>query len=319
MTELNNEAYDKVEDARFILENLGMDAERSNERSALVFLSLLGIAPDSPWVSASNPMLGTRAIMDFIRDKYEKNYAPNTRETIRRFTLHQFIEALLVTQNPDKPDRPINSPNWNYQITAETLKLVHHYGQEDWSILLDDYLKSIPGIKSKYAAQREMEKIPLILPNGKNFALTPGGQNILIKSIVEEFCPRFTPGGQIIYIGDAGSKWALFEEKALSSLDVTVDEHGKMPDMVIYLRSKNWLVLIEAASSHGPVDSTRKNELSELFSSSTAGLVYVSCFPSRTEFRKYVDKIAWETDIWCADNPTHMIHYNGERFLGPYN
>ena len=318
MSELSNDAYERVEDARIVLETLGMDAERSNERSALVLLALLRLTPAESWAEAANPMLGTRAIMDFIRDEYGKDYAPNTRETVRRFTLHQFVEAQLVVQNPDEPQRPVNSPKWNYQVTGEALDVLRAYGTDAWQSATDRYLADLPGLKARYAAAREMDRIPLTLPDGSIFTLTPGGQNVLLKAMVEDFCPRFTPGGQVLYIGDAGDKWALFERETLSSLNVEVDEHGKMPDLVIYLPDRNWLVLLEAASSHGPVDSKRQAELANLFAQSTAGLVYVSCFPDRAEFRKYVDKIAWESEVWCADHPTHMIHYNGERFLGPY-
>jgi hypothetical protein len=318
MSELSNDAYERVEDARIALETLGMDAERSNERSALVLLALLRLTPAESWAEAANPMLGTRAIMDFIRDEYGKDYAPNTRETVRRFTLHQFVEAQLVVQNPDEPQRPVNSPKWNYQVTAEALDVLRAYGTDAWQSATDRYLADLPGLKARYAAAREMDRIPLTLPDGSIFTLSPGGQNVLLKAMVEDFCPRFTPGGQVLYIGDAGDKWALFERETLSSLNVEVDEHGKMPDLVIYLPDRNWLVLLEAASSHGPVDSKRQAELAGLFAQSTAGLVYVSCFPNRAEFRKYVDKIAWESEVWCADHPTHMIHYNGERFLGPY-
>lgn len=318
MSELSNDAYERVEDARIALETLGMDAERSNERSALVLLALLRLTPAESWADAANPMLGTRAIMDFIRDEYGKDYAPNTRETVRRFTLHQFMEAQLVVQNPDEPQRPVNSPKWNYQVTGEALDVLRAYGTDAWQSTTDRYLADLPGLKARYAAAREMDRIPLTLPDGSIFTLTPGGQNVLLKAMVEDFCPRFTPGGQVLYIGDAGDKWALFERETLSSLNVEVDEHGKMPDLVIYLPDRNWLVLLEAASSHGPVDSKRQAELADLFAQSTAGLVYVSCFPDRAEFRKYVDKIAWESEVWCADHPTHMIHYNGERFLGPY-
>lgn len=318
MTELNEAAYERVEDARVVLGALGMDAERSNERSALVLLALMRLTPSGSWGEVVNPMLGTRAIMDFIRDEYGKDYAPNTRETVRRFTLHQFVEALLVVQNPDEPERPINSPKWNYQITTEALDVLRTYDTDEWSAAVDRYLAELPGLKFRYAAAREMDRIPLTLPDGSVFTLTPGGQNVLLKAMVEDFCPRFTPGGQVLYIGDAGDKWALFERETLSELKVVVNQHGKMPDLVIYLPDRNWLVLLEAASSHGPVDSKRQAELAELFAESTAGLVYISCFPDRTEFRKYVDKIAWESEVWCADHPTHMIHYDGERFLGPY-
>lgn len=318
MNELNDAARERVEDARIILETLGMDAERSNERSALVLLALLKLTPSESWTEVANPMLGTRAIMDFIRDDYGKDYAPNTREMIRRFTLHQFVEAQLVVQNPDQPQRPVNSPKWNYQVTAEALDVLRTYDTDEWPSAVDRYLAELPGLKARYSAAREMDRIPLTLPDGSVFTLTPGGQNVLLKTMVEDFCPRFTPGGQVLYIGDAGDKWALFERDTLASLKVKVDQHGKMPDLVIYLPDRNWLVLLEAASSHGPVDSKRQAELAELFAESSAGLVYVSCFPDRAEFRKYVDKIAWESEVWCADHPTHMIHYNGERFLGPY-
>lgn len=318
MSELSETAYERVEDARIVLETLGMDAERSNERSALVLLALLCLAPSESWAEAANPMLGTRAIMNFIRDEFGKDYAPNTRETVRRFTLHQFVEVQLVVQNPDEPQRPVNSPKWNYQVTAEALEVLRAYGTDYWQLAVDRYLAELPGLKARYAAAREMDRIPLTLPDGSTFTLTPGGQNVLLKAMVEDFCPRFTPGGQVFYIGDAGDKWALFEREALAALNVKVNEHGKMPDLVIYIPDRNWLVLLEAASSHGPVDSKRQAELADLFAESTAGLVYVSCFPDRAEFRKYVDKVAWESEVWCADHPTHMIHYNGERFLGPY-
>ena len=310
---------ERIHETRELLAAFGMDAERSNERSALVLLSLLGLRPDDPWSSSANLMLGTRAIMNWIRDEYAKDYAPNTRETIRRFTLHQFAEAHLVVQNADQPRRPINSPKWNYQVTTEALAVIQTYGTADFARHLTDYLAVLPGLKWQYGVAREMDRIALTLPTGSQSTLSPGGQNVLLKQIVEQFCPRFTPGAEILYIGDAGDKWALFERDRLAQLGVIVDQHGKMPDLVVYMVDRDWLVLIEAASSHGPVDSKRHSELAALFRSSTAGLVYISCFPDRAEFRKYVEKIAWESEIWCADHPTHMIHYNGPRFLGPYD
>jgi adenine-specific DNA-methyltransferase len=77
-------------------------------------------------------------------------------------------------------------------------------------------------------------------------------------------------------------------------------------------------VLIEAVTSHGPVDIKRHNELKHLFRGSKAGLVFVTAFESRKAAFKYLTQIAWETEVWCADEPDHLIHFNGERFLGPY-
>lgn len=256
--------------------------------------------------------------MDWAARHYAVTYAPNTRETVRRFTLHQFADAGLVLQNPDDPDRPVNSPKWCYQLNPLALDVARSFNTAAFPSLLSSYVREAPGLKTRYAAARAMRRVPVTLPGGGQVTLSPGGQNVLIREMVEEFCPRFTPGGHVLYIGDADTKWAHFEERRLGELGVRVDQHGKMPDLVVYMADRNWLVLLEAASSHGPVDAKRHGELKRLFAGASAGLVFVSCFPSRAEMRKYLADIAWETEAWCADNPTHLIHFNGERFLGPY-
>ncbi|BFO14040.1 BsuBI/PstI family type II restriction endonuclease [Streptomyces olivaceus] len=310
---------DRVTEARQLLQLLGFDSERSNERSAYVLLALLELDPGKGWTQAERSMLRTVQIMQWLREAYDKDYAANSRETIRRFTLHQFVDAGLVVQNPDQPDRPVNSPKWCYQIEPAAFGLITSYGQEGFDERLAEYLAERPGLQAMYAREREMNRIPVQLPGGKEIDLSPGGQNTLIVQIINEFCERYTPNGEVLYIGDADNKWAIFEKDALARLGVKVDSHGKMPDVVVFLRERNWLVLIEAASSHGPVDAKRYRELTELFRGSSAGLVFISALPSRIELRKYLKEIAWETDVWCADNPSHLIHFNGERFLGPYS
>ncbi|HEX5299791.1 MAG TPA: BsuBI/PstI family type II restriction endonuclease [Streptosporangiaceae bacterium] len=309
----------QIQEARRILAQLNFDAERSNERSALVLLALLGLTPGTAWADATSPRLRTVEIMAWLRAHYGKDYKPNTRETIRRFTLHQFAAALLVAQNPDKPDRPVNSPQWCYQVHPRALSLLRGAGDAAFQQDLLGYLAEVPGLRDTYAKARDLRRIPVTLPDSSAVTLSPGGQNVLLKQMIEGFCGYFTPGGQVLYVGDADTKWAVFEHDALAALGVTVDRHGKMPDLVVYMPDKNWLVLMEAASSHGPVDATRHGELAALFGSSTADLVYVSCFPSREDMRGYLPQIAWETEVWCADHPTHLIHFNGERFLGPYD
>ena len=163
-----------------------------------------------------------------------------------------------------------------------------------------------------------MQMIPVQVAEGKEITLTPGVHSELIKQIITEFAPRFAPNSEVIYVGDTGSKIGYFEEKRLASLGVTVDQHGKMPDVVLYFGDKDWLLLVESVTSHGPVDAKRHNELAELFAGSKAGLVYVTALPDRTIMGRYLGEISWETEVWCADAPSHLIHFNGERFLGPY-
>jgi type II restriction enzyme len=308
---------ERIAQAREVLVALDFDQDRSNDRSARTLLAMLGLTAETPWSEASAPILGTRAIMDWIRDQLGHEYAPNSRETIRRFTLHQFVAAALVVENPDVPARPINSPRWCYQISIRALELLRTVDEPGFEERVQAYLAVVPGLCEQYAKARELNRIPVTLPSGEELTLSPGGQNVLLKQIVEDFCSLFTPGGIVLYVGDADEKYAVYHEAELTQLGVIVTQRGKMPDLVVYMPGRNWLVLLEAASSHGPVDATRHAELETLFSEATAGLVYVSCFPSREDMRRYVSLIAWETDVWCADNPTHLIHFNGQRFLGP--
>ena len=308
-----------IRECQWLLRNLGFDRERYNERSALVLLALLGLSPGDPWSESEARLLRTVEIMGWIRDHWETDYKPNTRETIRRHSLHQFVQAHLVIENPDQPTRPINSPKWCYQVTSQALDVIRSHGTPGFNHNLGRYLSERPGLKAVYRQERDLLKIPVILPQGVEVVLTAGGQNTLLKAMIEEFCPRFTPGGTVLYIGDAGDKWLAFEKEVLESLGVSVEDHGKMPDLVVHMEDRNWIVLMEAVTTHGPVDSKRRIELNELFDDCTAGLVFVSCFPDQATMKRYLTEISWETEVWTADHPTHLVHFNGERFLGPYN
>jgi type II restriction enzyme len=314
----HNHFTKRIEEAKAILRDMSLPTAQQNDRSALTLLALLNLKPDTPWSEASKPLLGITPIINFIAEDYGKEYAPNTRETIRRQTIHQFLEAGLIFLNPDQPSRPINSPKTVYQVTENTLELLRAYQSDNWTEKLRQYLTSVETLKMRYAQEREIELISVQVASGKTISLSPGGQNILIEQIINEFCSRFTPDGILIYIGDTGNKWLYFDSESLKALGVTVETHGKMPDIVVYYVQKNWLILIEAVTSHGPVNAKRRNELQILFKDSTAGLVFVTAFLNRRDMVRYLNEIAWETEVWIADSPTHLIHFNGERFLGPY-
>jgi adenine-specific DNA-methyltransferase len=311
------QAKKRIEEALNILKELGLPREQQNERSALTLLALLDLRPSLRWTAAKAPLMGITPMMAFFESHYGKRYAPNTRETVRRQTIHQFLDAGVVVINPDKPDRPTNSPYAVYQIESGLLKLLRTYRTPRWEKGLKTYLSSVETLKKKYAQEREMKRIPIQIMEGKMIALSPGGQNILVERIVSEFCQIFTGGGKLVYIGDTDDKFAYFDEPLLKSLGVTIEAHGKMPDVLVFVESKNWLVLIEAVTSHGPVDPKRRGELKTLFAGCKAGLVFVTAFLDRTSMVKYLNDISWETEVWVADAPTHLIHFNGERFLGP--
>jgi adenine-specific DNA-methyltransferase len=312
-------AKKKIDEALEILKALGVPREQQNERSALTLLSLLGMAPSTQWSRAKAPLMGISPMMEFFETHYGKKYAPNTRETVRRQSIHQFLDAGIVTINPDKPERPTNSPYAVYQIEPGLLKLLTTFGTPEWKKGLETYLASVETLKTRYAQEREMKRIPIEVAPGKTITLSPGGQNVLVERIIKDFCEIFTGGGKLIYVGDTDEKWAYFEKDKLLHLGVTIEAHGKMPDVVVYIQGKNSLVLIEAVTSHGPVNPKRRNELKKLFSGSKAGLVFVTAFLDRQAMTKYLSDISWETEVWVADAPSHLIHFNGERFLGPYS
>jgi hypothetical protein len=308
----------KIQEALEIILALGLPRQQQNERSALTLLSLLDLKPADRWQDAENPLIGITPMMEFFERYYGKKYAPNTRETVRRQTVHQYMQAALIVPNPDKPSRPTNSPKAVYQIEPSALKLLRAYGKRGWKKSLQAYLQTVDSLKKLYDREREVERIPVTLASGQALKLSPGGHNALVKKIIEDFCPIFTPGGRMVYVGDTGEKWAYFDAAILKKLGVKIEEHGKMPDVVVHHGEKNWLVLIEAVTSHGPVNPKRRKELKALFAGSKAGLVFVTAFHDRHKMMKYLDDISWETEVWVAESPTHLIHFNGERFLGPY-
>ena len=307
-----------IEAAREIILALGLPRGQRNERTALCLLALLNLTPGKAWDAAENPLIGITPVMDWVREHYGKDYAPNTRETFRRYSMHQLRDAGVVRYNPDQPDRPVNSPKAVYQIEPAALAMLRTFNTPAWDDHLAAYLAQRETLVARYARERQRVRIPVAVAPGQRISLSPGEHSVLIRAIIEDFAPRFAPGSVLVYAGDTGDKWGYFDADLLARLGVVVDAHGKMPDVVLHWATKNWLLLVEAVTSHGPVDGKRHGELATLFAGCNAGLVYVTAFPNRTVMARYLVDIAWETEVWVADAPSHLIHFNGERFLGPY-
>lgn len=311
-------AQRRIAEALSILKLLGLPRAQQNERSALTLLAILGLTPQTPWSDAQAPLCGITPMMAFFEEHYGRTYAPNTRETVRRQTVHQFLEAGFVIANPDHPGRPVNSPKAVYQIEPTLLRVLQTYGSAEWAERLTIYLNSIQTLRQRYARERSERMLVVQIAEEQTLYLTPGGQNELVKQVLEAFRPHFVPKAEILYVGDAGKKFALFKRDELEELGVTLDEHGKMPDVILFDRVRRWLFLIEAVTSHGPIDGKRHDELRRLFTDASAGLVYVTAFLERKALQKDLANISWETEVWIAESPSHLIHFDGERFLGPF-
>lgn len=301
-----------------VLIALQFGPKQRNEIAAYTLLALLDLKADVLWSEAQAPLCGITPIIDFIATAYGVRYAPNTRETIRDDAVKFFVEAGLLLRNPDDPNRPTNSGKTVYQIEPTALALLRKFGTSEWLPGLEQYLASREAIKHEIVRKRVLARVPVTLPDGSQVALSPGGQNPLIKAIIEHFCATFVPGGIVLYIGDTENKFVHLEAAGLAMLGVILDSAAKIPDVIVHHATKNWLLLIEAVTSAGPVDGKRRKELKELFAGCKAGLVFVTAFENRRTMQSFLSQIAWESEVWIAEDPDHMIHFNGERFLGPY-
>jgi len=308
----------KIEDARDILRALGLPPAQCNEISAITLLALSNISEQDSWEEAARPSLRIHDILIYSRDIYGREYAENTRETVRRQVIHQFEQARVVDKNPDDPSLPTNSPRTHYALTDAALRAISDYETSRWNASVKDFVGSRRTLLEIYQKKRRAQMIPVTLPSGKEVVLSPGVHNQLQAAVVEEFAPRFAPGSVLAYMGDTARKTLHLEEALFERLSIPVTQHDKLPDVVLYDEARNWLFLVEAVTSHGPVSPKRHYELEQMLQDCTAQPIYVSAFPDFSEFKKHLDQIAWETEVWLSEIPDHLIHYNGDKFLGPY-
>jgi type II restriction enzyme len=307
-----------IEEAQQILSALGMPKAQQTEMAASVLLALCRLRPDDAWIQARRESVTvTKGIMDFVRQQYQRTDAPNSRETFRRQVLHQFVQAGLAEYNPDNPTLPTNSPRAHYAISPIALTAIQAFDTSQWQSAVFEYLRQQPGLAATYQSSRQLNRVPVRLPDNMTVNLSPGKHNQLQAAIVQEFAPRFAPGAHLLYLGDTAQKMLVVDIERLAALGIPVTEHSKLPDIVLYDEDRDWIFLIEAVTSHGPMSPKRMVELRIMLSDCTAGRIFVSAFPDFAVFRKYLPAIAWETEVWTSDMPDHMIHFNGDRFLGP--
>lgn len=309
---------DKIAQAQAILKALGLPGSQQNQISALTLLALCGLSINDAWSRAQRDRRSvTKGIMDFIRESYRIAYAPNTKETVRRQVLHQFVLAGVADYNPFEPGLATNSPRAHYAISEAALDAIKTFGTSGWESAVAEFLSHRTALIEVFERRRSKRLIPVRFPDGKLVRLSPGAHNRLQRAVVEQFAPRFVENPQLLYLGDTAKKNLFIQATVLKNLGFPITEHDKLPDVIIYDEKRNWLFLIEAVTSHGPMSKKRVLELELTLASCSAGLIYVSAFPDMTEFRRHTNEIAWDTEVWIAELPEHLIHYNGDRFLGP--
>lgn len=309
----------KISDAIEILKALGLPKAQQNERSGLTLLALLDLKESSKWSASKQRSIRIHDILEFVMTTYGKQYAENTRETIRRQTLHQFEQAGIVERNPDDPQRPTNSPRTVYAIEGETLEVIKKYGTLRWNAAVNKWVKRRGRLIDRYEKRRKKHLISVDLPGGSSVDFSPGKHNKLQVQVITEFRIRFCPQTSVVYVGDTTRKLLHVDKKLLKKLKIPLTEHDKLPDVVLFDQKRSVLFLIEAVTAHGPLSPKRQIELERTLKYCNAKRVYVSAFPDFAEFKKHINNIAWDTEVWISDNPDHMIHFNGPKFFTVYS
>ena len=308
----------KITEAQTVLTALQLPPAQQTEIAALTLLVLAQLDDNTPWSDAKRQSLRIHDMMQEMNSRFGRVYAENTRETVRRQVIHQFEQARIVDRNPNEPGLATNSPRTHYALSDVAIRTIRQFNTPNWDAAVAEFLEAQQSLMEIYQRRRERELIPLTY-QGKEYHLSPGEHNRLQVAIVEAFGPRFAPGAKLLYLGDTANKSPLVDENAFRALNIPLTRHDKLPDVILYDEQRQWLYLIEAVTSHGPVTPKRRVELDEMLKECPAGLIYVSAFPDFTTFRNFLSEIAWETEVWLNELPDHMIHFNGDRFMGPRN
>lgn len=303
---------DKISETREFLKNIGMPKQQQADICCYVILAMAGIKPEKPWNEATNEWIRIHDIIQFANTYYGTSYAENSRETFRKQALHRFRTAALVEDN----GKATNSPNYRYRLTDETLQLIRNLDTNEWNKQLKLFLTYHEKLVDIYASKKKMTMMPVKI-NGDDFSFSAGKHNELQKAIIEDFAPRFAPNAECLYVGDTIEKDLVKNVEKLSELGFEITLHDKMPDVVLYREDKNWIYFVESVTSVGPMDPKRILEIEELTKNVSAGKIYVTAFLDFKTYKKFAEELAWETEVWIAEMPEHMIHLNGDKFMGP--
>lgn len=303
---------DKIEETRDFLNRIGMPKAQQADICCYVILAMAGIKPDMQWKEATNEWIRIHDIIQFANSYYGTTYAENSRETFRKQALHHFRTAALVEDN----GKATNSPNYRYRLTEETLQMLRVRDTIEWQPSLRRFLHYHQSLIEMYASKKKMSMMPVQI-NGQDFSFSPGKHNELQKAIIEEFAPRFAPNSECLYVGDTIEKDLVKNVEKLTELGFEITLHDKMPDVVLYREDKDWLYFVESVTSVGPMDPKRILEITEMTKDVAAGKIFVTAFLDFKTYKRFSEDLAWETEVWIAEMPEHMIHLNGDKFLGP--
>jgi len=313
-----------INEALYILSRLGVPIEgiskRRLERIAMAFLAVANVRTDTGWANAdSSHALRTRDIIRYWNNHFHETISESSYDDIRRKDLKLIVLAGIIIASSANPNAARNDGTRAFALSSDYVALIRAFGSDSWEVEVEEFLVNKVTLEEQLSGKRDLKLIPVSFPSGKTSEFSPGKHNELQKAVIEEFLPRYGYGAEVLYVGDTANKFLHLEKERLEALQFFELSYGELPDIVAYSEQKNWLYLIEAVHSSGAISAVRLVELKKLTEQCTAEIIFVTAFLDRKTFRQFAPDIAWETEVWIAEAPDHVIHFDGEKFLGPYS
>lgn len=315
-----------IEQALEILDALGVPTDnltpRRKEKMAMVFLAVADVSSKTMWVSAKSQKNGrsirTREVISYVNKNFGESISLGSYDDIRRKDLLRPVGMGIIVKSAANPAADTNDGTRGYALSDSCIEIVRSFGTVDWDSKILSYKPDTEYIEA-LAANRTIRKLPVKIENGVVIELGSGPHNELQKAVINNFLPLFGHKATVLYIGDTSDKKMYRYNDKMAELGLAIEDRGMLPDIIAYSEDKDWIFLIEAVHSSNPLNPERCIELRRsVLKGCNKGIVFVTAFLTRNDFRKWVAEIAWETEVWLAENPEHMIHFNGDMFFGPY-
>lgn len=314
-----------IDAAAHILGELGVPiadySPRALEKMAMAFLAVADVRKVADFQQAKSAKdkqpLKTRDVIAFMNENFGEDVSRGSYDDIRRKDLKLLVLGKIIV--PSNPEAATNDPSRGYLLDDEYAEVIRKYGTEGWAQAVREITEARGTLNTLLSTTKDMAHVPVTLPDGVNLELTLGEHNVLQKAIIEVFLPRFGNGADVLYIGDTKEKFLYYNREGLTNIGFSELGHEKLPDVLAYSKDKNWLYLIEAVHSSGPISQPRIIELKKMTENYKGELVFVTAFLDEDVFKKFMKQLAWGTEVWLASVPDHLIHMNGHEKLAPHN
>lgn len=295
--------------AKELLDDLGFSQKNVTDITAICIMALYDEKPRQKLIKDYTKLsqgARIRDILDYARTDLNRNYAENTRETVRKHSLKYLVDAGFVIQNADDPTRVTNSGLNNYILTPAFRELIDLYLTN-----IDKYKQ----VKQTFVDETVLIQRELIAEQASKYSvninhaslkneilLSPGEHNVIEKHIVEEIIPLSFPDYKVVYVGDTKVKDRYYNQTLSETIKLDFDIHDKIPDVIGYDEKSNTVILFESVASSGPIDELRKKELQAIFNNWKGNIYYSTAFLYQKTYQKYSTQIAEDTSAYIIES-----------------